>query len=135
MSNVRIMAGIPKAAAGNVYYIVNNRPYAVGLENGWSRQAPVGMVGLTALNWQNIVNDAASNLRRGGGDMAAGFNAYPLSEPDRNPEKPSGLASGCYRDRQTASLKNTLSAKSPWPEQCLKRRQRPALAPISLTRC
>jgi hypothetical protein len=50
---------IPKDAAGSVYYITNSLPYADRLENGWSRQAPHGMVGLTVLEYKPIVEAAA----------------------------------------------------------------------------
>ena len=40
-------AGILRAAAFDVITIANNLPYILGLEEGRSRQAPAGMVGLT----------------------------------------------------------------------------------------
>jgi len=46
---------IPQAAAGKIYYLVNNVPYAERLENGWSTQAPNGMVGLTVMEFNAIV--------------------------------------------------------------------------------
>lgn len=58
----RIMAEIPEAAAGKVYYIANNAPYAQRLEYGWSRQAPQGLVGLTVTMFQDIVRDAVEAL-------------------------------------------------------------------------
>lgn len=36
-------------------YIVNGLPYAERLENGWSEQAPLGMVALTVQELQNVV--------------------------------------------------------------------------------
>ena len=36
-------------------YIVNGLPYAERLENGWSKQAPLGMVALTVQELQNVV--------------------------------------------------------------------------------
>lgn len=36
-------------------YIVNGLPYAERLENGWSKQAPTGMVALTVAELQNVV--------------------------------------------------------------------------------
>jgi hypothetical protein len=33
--------------AGDVIYLVNNLPYASRLENGWSPQAPAGIIGTT----------------------------------------------------------------------------------------
>ena len=58
----RIMAEIPEQAAGKVYYIANNAPYAQRLEYGWSRQAPQGLVGLTVTMFQDIVRDAVEAL-------------------------------------------------------------------------
>lgn len=74
----RMEAAIPAQAAGKTYYIVNNLPYAMRLEYGWSKQAPVGMVGLTVVRWRNIVEDAVNGVKSGGGDYAAAFAAYPL---------------------------------------------------------
>lgn len=56
-STGRVMGGLSgKTAVGNVHYITNSLPYAKALEDGWSRQAPQGMVGLTVLRFQQIVN-------------------------------------------------------------------------------
>jgi len=57
-----IMAAVPEEAAGNVYYLSNNLPYAQRIEDGWSRQAPAGLVGLTAVKFQEIVNEAAAKV-------------------------------------------------------------------------
>jgi hypothetical protein len=53
-----IIAGVPDDAAGKVYYIANNLPYAQAIEDGHSRQAPAGVVGRTAVEFQQIVRDA-----------------------------------------------------------------------------
>lgn len=53
-----IIAEIPQEAAGKVYYLQNNLPYARRIEDGWSRQAPTGLVALTAQQFQTIVDDA-----------------------------------------------------------------------------
>lgn len=58
----QIMAEIPEAAAGKVYYIANNTEYSQRIEHGWSRQAPQGIVGLTVIMFQDIVNDAIRDL-------------------------------------------------------------------------
>ena len=50
-----IVATIPTEAAGKVYYLANNVPYAERIEEGWSRQAPSGLVVLTAMEFQPIV--------------------------------------------------------------------------------
>lgn len=49
----------PTVTAG-VHYIANNLPYAQRLEDGWSRQAPAGMVGLTVIEFKGIVTDASA---------------------------------------------------------------------------
>lgn len=60
VSKDRILAGASQIVrAGNVHYITNNLPYAQDLENGWSHQAPNGMVAITTLNWQRIANEQA----------------------------------------------------------------------------
>lgn len=55
-----IVAAIPDQAAGNVYYLANNVPYARRLEYGWSRQAPSGLVGLTVTKFQQFVRNAVA---------------------------------------------------------------------------
>lgn len=54
----RIASGVPENAAGLRHILINNLPYAQALEDGWSKQAPSGMVGLTVLEFQQIVDDA-----------------------------------------------------------------------------
>lgn len=55
-----IVAEIPTKAAGLVFYLANNVPYAQRIEDGWSRQAPQGLVGLTVTEFQPIVAQAAA---------------------------------------------------------------------------
>ena len=62
-STARIAAGIPTEAGGHVYFIANNQPYAVPLEDGHSTQAPLGIVGLTVFDWQQIVDAAVTTVR------------------------------------------------------------------------
>lgn len=64
MSLARIMSGIPKNAAGIRHILVNNLPYAQALEDGHSTQAPSGMVVLAVLEFQEIVNDAVSEVNK-----------------------------------------------------------------------
>jgi hypothetical protein len=78
VSSARILASLPAVAAGKVFYLTNNLPYAQRLEEGWSGQAPNGMVMITVVKWNNIVEDAVNGVKQGGGDMKAGFEAYPL---------------------------------------------------------
>jgi hypothetical protein len=58
-----IIAQIPKDAAGKVYYLSNSLPYAQRLEHGWSRQAPAGVVGLTAVKFQQIVDRSVERAK------------------------------------------------------------------------
>lgn len=44
--------------SAGIHYIANNLPYAKRLEQGWSRQAPSGMVALTMVEFQGIFNRA-----------------------------------------------------------------------------
>ena len=53
---------IPDDASGRIYYLANNVPYARRLEDGWSRQAPQGIVGRTVIQFRQIVKDAAEAL-------------------------------------------------------------------------
>lgn len=50
------------ARAGDVVFISNNLPYAQRLEEGWSKQAPHGMVKITVARFQSIVDAAVANL-------------------------------------------------------------------------
>lgn len=58
----RIFAMVPDDAAGKTYFLVNNLPYAHRLEDGYSRQAPQGMVGLTVVEFQQVVREAVEAL-------------------------------------------------------------------------
>jgi hypothetical protein len=57
-----IVAEMPKDAAGKVYYLANNVPYAQRLEDGYSTQAPAGIVGLTVVEFETIVREAVGAL-------------------------------------------------------------------------
>jgi hypothetical protein len=57
-----IVGKVDETPAGQVHYITNSLPYADRLENGWSRQAPNGMVNLTVLEFQPIVDAAAKAI-------------------------------------------------------------------------
>jgi hypothetical protein len=52
------------AIAGRDIWIVNNLPYAIPLEYGWSKQAPAGMVRITVREFRAIVNKAAAEAKR-----------------------------------------------------------------------
>jgi len=58
-----IVASVPDQAAGHVYYLTNNVPYAQIIEEGHSRQAPTGLVALTAMEFQAIVGESAGAVR------------------------------------------------------------------------
>lgn len=55
---------MPAKGFGHTYYISNAMPYAYVIETGLhSRQAPDGMVGITAEEFDNIVEAAAEKVR------------------------------------------------------------------------
>lgn len=43
-------------------FIMNSLPYAIPLEYGHSKQAPVGMVRITVTEWQTFVDNAVKGL-------------------------------------------------------------------------
>ncbi|WP_022684601.1 HK97 gp10 family phage protein [Sphingobium bisphenolivorans] len=59
----RITAAIPEQATGKVYYLVNNTPYSRLIEDGWSKQAPQGIVGLTRIAFPEIVKQAVEESK------------------------------------------------------------------------
>lgn len=58
----RILASIPEEASGKVYYLTNATPYGRRIEEGWSRQAPSGLVALTAMQFQAFVDEQVAKL-------------------------------------------------------------------------
>jgi len=62
-SNARILSSVPGKAGGKVHFIQNSVPYIQRLEDGYSRQAPNGMVGLTVIEFQSIFNKATGELK------------------------------------------------------------------------
>jgi hypothetical protein len=58
------ISGIKSGALSNpsagITYIVNNLPYAQRIENGWSRQAPEGIVSLVELEFPEIFRRASA---------------------------------------------------------------------------
>lgn len=58
-----IRSGVSAAPGAGVHYLANNVPYAERLENGWSTQAPGGMVGLAIVDVQDIVRDQAARVK------------------------------------------------------------------------
>jgi hypothetical protein len=57
-SLARILGVTARPSAG-VHYITNSLPYAQRLEDGWSGQAPSGMVGLVEIEFPEIARRAA----------------------------------------------------------------------------
>lgn len=57
-----IVGKVRPDAGGKIHYLTNSVPYGPRLEDGWSRQAPHGMVNLTVLEFQPIVAAAARAL-------------------------------------------------------------------------
>jgi hypothetical protein len=57
-----IIASIPAQPAGTIIYLANNTPYARPIEDGHSTQAPNGVVGRTALEFQQYVDAAAAQV-------------------------------------------------------------------------
>ena len=57
-------AGTAGVKAGDVIYLINNLPYAQRLEDGYSGQAPAGMVGLTVQEFQRVVRQIGAELVR-----------------------------------------------------------------------
>jgi len=49
---------------GDTIALVNNLPYAQRLEDGWSSQAPAGMVGLTVQDFRQIAREVGVELVR-----------------------------------------------------------------------
>lgn len=58
----KLAASIPNDASGKVHYLTNALAYGPRLEEGWSRQAPNGMVGLTVIEFQSYVAKAVRDL-------------------------------------------------------------------------
>lgn len=71
---------ISNAKAGDVYYLYNSLPYAQRIEEGWSRQAPLGLVMITAIEWNNIVEGVVNGVKSGTSaeDFAQGWETYKL---------------------------------------------------------
>lgn len=62
----RFMNEVDENALGKKHYITNSLPYAKRLEDGWSMQAPAGMVMLTTIEFIPIVNAAAVAVKETG---------------------------------------------------------------------
>lgn len=49
--------------AGGIVYMVNNLPYAIPIEYGYSQQAPTGVVRTRIASYQEFINSAISGFR------------------------------------------------------------------------
>jgi hypothetical protein len=58
----KLFSSVQIKAAGKLHFLVNRLPYGPALEEGHSRQAPHGMVGLTVIEFQPIVERAAIEI-------------------------------------------------------------------------
>ena len=57
-------ARIEKINLGQSVWISNSLPYGPRLENGYSKQAPSGMVKVTVSEYQQLISRAVSEVRR-----------------------------------------------------------------------
>lgn len=58
-----IIASVPEHPSGLILYLANNSPYGEELENGHSRQAPTGLLGITAMEGPGIAAQAVAQLQ------------------------------------------------------------------------
>jgi hypothetical protein len=58
----KVEAAVATMELGDVVHMANNLPYARRLEDGWSKQAPAGMVKLTVQRWQPIANEIIARI-------------------------------------------------------------------------
>ncbi len=59
----KLVAQVSSTPTASVHWIANSLPYIRRLEEGWSRQAPQGMVRLTIEEFQQTVRKAANSIR------------------------------------------------------------------------
>ena len=62
-SNGRLQAAVQGLEPGTEFYFTNSLPYAERLENGWSQQAPQGMVKINMASWSSVVSRAVARYR------------------------------------------------------------------------
>jgi len=62
ITNAQVMPQFSNVKAGGVNYIANNLPYIMRLEEGHSKQAPIGMARIAVVNFQAIVNEAMRGI-------------------------------------------------------------------------
>lgn len=59
----RVMTALEGHKPGNAIWLTNSLPYAKRLENGWSQQAPSGMVRLTLQDFRQAVERAVKGIK------------------------------------------------------------------------
>lgn len=64
VSIAHIQSGTEGSPAAGIHFISNNLPYAQRLEDGYSSQAPSGMVSLTAIEFKDIVNISVQKAKQ-----------------------------------------------------------------------
>lgn len=64
ITTARATAALRNAKAGVSIFIINNLPYIIPLERGWSSQAPAGMVAVTIREYQAVVRRAAEQAKK-----------------------------------------------------------------------
>jgi hypothetical protein len=64
-ATVAAVAGVVESgpASGRRFYLMNNLPYIIPLEYGWSKQAPSGMVRLAVQDYRNLVSVAVDEVK------------------------------------------------------------------------
>ena len=60
----RVESAVTGFEPGAVIYLANNLPYAERLENGWSKQAPAGMVRMTQQRFKPIADAVIAAIGR-----------------------------------------------------------------------
>lgn len=60
----KVQAAALGLKVGDIIYLANNLPYAMRLEEGYSQQAPAGMVSLTVQEFQAVVRQIGLELVR-----------------------------------------------------------------------
>ncbi len=63
-SIIRTVQKVSELTTDKSFFLTNNLPYIVVLENGSSTQAPNGMVAITVNEFQRVVNEQANKNRR-----------------------------------------------------------------------
>ena len=62
-SIARTISTVESWKSGQTINLTNSMPYAQRLENGWSQQAPSGMVALTMVEFNQALADAVASIK------------------------------------------------------------------------